>query len=197
MFSVLSQNTFHTQFYQLANKASSCHNSSNQTSVFDMRKIGDSPKHGTPRNVSQSTHTDSSFDKHAKLATLALLGILHCRIYIWSFFFIQQLMLVYFKLEIKGVYDDALLGFLMFNGRVKTKLTMLVFLYCGEIVKNSITCGVQLGWRTEITYAYGHTPVNRGGDWTGHWYNLTSSHVNCKISYFTIFEQLTVLWGTQ
>ena len=31
----------------------------------------------------------------------------------------------------------ALLGYLIFNGRTKTKLAMLAFLYCGEFVKNS------------------------------------------------------------
>ena len=50
------------------------------------------------------------------------------------------------KCEIRNLelYEDyiwrsnALLDQLIFNGRAKTKLAMLAFLFCGEIVKNSI-----------------------------------------------------------
>ena len=51
-------------------------------------------------------------------------------------------MLVNVKLEIKGhAYEDyilrinATLDWLIFKGKAKTKLSLLVFLHCGEIVK--------------------------------------------------------------
>ena len=48
----------------------------------------------------------------------------------------------------KGAYEDyifrlnTILHQLIFNGRGKTKLAMLAFLYCGEIVKNSNACSL-------------------------------------------------------
>ena len=52
------------------------------------------------------------------------------------------------KCEIRneGIIEDctlrlnATLDWLIFNGRAKTKLAMLPFLYYGEIVKNSTPC---------------------------------------------------------
>ena len=47
------------------------------------------------------------------------------------------------KLDIKGymriIFQDSMLhaNSLFFNGRAKTKLAVLAFLYCGEFVKNS------------------------------------------------------------
>ena len=49
-----------------------------------------------------------------------------------------------YEIRNQGVYEDfisrlnTLLDYLIFNGRAKTKLAMLAFLYCGEFVKNSI-----------------------------------------------------------
>ena len=51
-----------------------------------------------------------------------------------------------YEIRNQGVHEDyisrlnTLLHYLIFNGRAKTKLAMLAFLYCGEFVKNSIQC---------------------------------------------------------
>ena len=49
-----------------------------------------------------------------------------------------------YKITNQGIYKDyisiinVMLDWLIFNGRAKTKLAMLAFLYCREFVKNSI-----------------------------------------------------------
>ena len=60
------------------------------------------------------------------------------------------------KCEIRnqGIHEDyisrlhTLLKYLIFNGRAKTKLAMLAFLYCVEFVKNSIEITRLVCYRT-------------------------------------------------
>ena len=67
-----------------------------------------------------------------------------CTQYICFLLYLHQLMSVNIKIEMKGNIKIKFQGYalhwkwLIFTGRTKTKLAMLVFLYCREFVKNSI-----------------------------------------------------------
>ena len=77
------------------------------------------------------------------MVMLALLPTLYCHIFAFFILFAPT-DASKFKIGNHGVHEDyismlnALLDFLIFKGKAKTKLPMLAFLYCGEIVKNSV-----------------------------------------------------------
>ena len=85
------------------------------------------------------------FHKHAKLAIMALMLTLFSHIFVVFFIiYLDFEVLVNVKLDMsvdKGNYLSilqTLLVFLILNGTPKTKLAILAFLYCGDIMKNSI-----------------------------------------------------------
>ena len=71
-------------------------------------------------------------------------------IYLWFFSLFFPTDVRFLEIRSQGVYEDyvsklnALLDWVILNGRAKTKLAMLAFLYCGKFVKNSSgpSCGI-------------------------------------------------------
>ena len=91
------------------------------------------------------------FHKHTKLAVLILLPTLYSHIF--AVFFSLFARKDGSKCEIPYQWENkdyilrlktSLLHFFISNGRAKTKLAILAFLYCGEFVKNSILLAQQL-----------------------------------------------------
>ena len=86
------------------------------------------------------------FSQKHKVGNVGIIVNFDFSIYLqFSSFFLHQLVLYTSKCEIgnQGVYNDyisrlhASLNHLIFDGKAKTKLAILAFLYCGGFVKNS------------------------------------------------------------
>ena len=77
----------------------------------------------------------------------------HCTL---EFFINTQTHLLKVKLEIKDYLRITfkcyvvLLDWLIFNGRAETKLVMLAFLYCGELVKKSTATGYNTQFKYKV-----------------------------------------------